>query len=157
MKFWQRSLADYSWSEAINALEYWVNTEEKPPNLAQFKPIIVKLANPRAIISPERAWEAVSDAVRRFGSYGQERAFETFSEPIKRAVRNVGGWHKICSTELGRDWDFLKRNFIDAFNDFGQETREQELLPTPVLQRLQALEAQRQLDQRQQEKLENPK
>lgn len=140
MKFWHRSLVDYSWAEVINALEYWVNTEEKPPNLAQFKPTLVKLTKPKAFISPERAWEAVDLAVRKFGSYNQEQAFATFSEPIKRAVRNVGGWQKICSTELGRDWDFLKKNFMDAFNDFDQEEREQELLPTSVLQRLNELQ-----------------
>ena len=52
-------------------------------------------------------------------------------------MRAVGGWHKICSTELGRDWDFLKRNFTEAYTDFGQDVKEQQLLPTQVLHRLQ--------------------
>ena len=88
----------------------------------------------------------VDSAVRKFGSYNQEKAFSTFSDPIKRAVRNIGGWQKICSTELGREWDFLKRNFIDAYNDFGQEAKEQQLLPAQVLHRLQEMNAQKQLE-----------
>ena len=136
-KLWQRSLADFEYRDIVHAFEYWINTEKYPPSLAEFKPIILRFKNPNSIVSPERAWEVVDSAVRKFGSYNQEKAFATFSEPIKRAVRAVGGWNKICSTELGRDWDFLKRNFIEAFNDFGLEAREQELLPTPILHRLQ--------------------
>lgn len=143
-KLWQRSLADYEYRDVIISFEYWINTEKFPPTLAEFKPLVVKLKNPQAIISPERAWEAVNSAVRKFGSYNQEKAFETFSDPIKRAVRNIGGWQKICSTELGRDWDFLKRNFIEAYNDFGQEAKAQELLPAQVLQKLQQLTEQQQ-------------
>jgi hypothetical protein len=139
-KLWERSLADYTYRDVINAFEYWFSTEDRPPTLPKFKPIIIKFINPQAFISPERAWEAVDLAVRKFGSYNQEKAFATFSEPIKRAVRSVGGWQKICSTELGRDWDFLKKNFIDAFNDFDQDVKEQELLPTSVLQRLNEIQ-----------------
>jgi hypothetical protein len=152
-KLWQRSLADAEYRDVVMAFEYWINTEKYPPSLAEFKPIVVKLGNPNALISPERAWELVSDAVRRFGSYGQEKAFQTFPEPVKRAVRAVGGWQKICATELGRDWDFLRKNFVDMFNDFGQEAREQVLLPESVLKRLQHA----QLEGPKQEKLESPK
>lgn len=145
-KLWQRSLADCEYRDVAHAFEYWINTEKFPPTLAEFKPIVLKFKNPNSIISPERAWETVNSAVRKFGSYNQEKAFATFSDPIKRAVRAVGGWHKICATELGRDWDFLKRNFIDAYNDFGQEAKEQQLLPTQVLHRLQEMNAQKQLE-----------
>lgn len=137
-KLWHRSLAECEYRDVVMAFEYWINTEKYPPSLAEFKPLVVKTKNPQAFISPERAWEAVDSAVRRFGSYNQEKAFQTFSEPIKRAVRAVGGWQKICSTELGRDWDFLRKNFTDAFNDFSQDDREQHLLPTAVLKQLQS-------------------
>lgn len=118
------------------ALEYWINTQDKAPKISQFKPIIAKLKNPEAFTSPEKAWEVVNSAVKRFGSYGPEKAFETFSEPIKRAVQSVGGWQRICETELYK-WDWLRKNFMDAYNDFGQEVKEQELLPTEILHKLQ--------------------
>ena len=63
-----------------------------------------------------------------------------------RTVRNIGGWQKVCQTELGRDWDFLKRNFIEAFKDFDQEAKEQELLPVQVFHRLQEINTQKQLE-----------
>lgn len=146
VNLWQRSLADCDYRDVVNAFEIWLNTEKYPPTLAEFKPVVARFRNPSAFISPERAWELVTIAVRKYGSYNSERAFATFSEPIKRAVRNVGGWQKICQTELGRDWDFLRKNFVEAYQDFGQEVREQELLPASVLHRLQELTGQKQLE-----------
>jgi len=144
VNLWQRSLADCEYRDVVNAFEIWLNTEKYPPTLAEFKPVVIRFKNPGAFISPERAWETVTIAVRKYGSYNSERAFETFSEPIKRTIRNIGGWQKICQTELGREWDFLRKNFVEAYNDFGQDQREQELLPVSVLHRLQEVTGQKQ-------------
>jgi hypothetical protein len=144
INLWQRSLADCEYKDVVNAFELWLNTEKYPPTLAEFKPVVARFRNPNALLSPERAWEMVSNAVRKYGSYNSERAFATFSEPIKRSIRNIGGWQKICQTELGREWDFLRKNFVEAYNDFGQDMREQELLPVSVLHRLQEATGQKQ-------------
>lgn len=146
INLWQRSLADDDYRNVVNAFEIWLNTEKYPPSLAEFKPVVARFKNPSAFLSPERAWELVTTAVRKYGSYNSERASATFSEPIKRAVQNVGGWQRICQTELGREWDFLRKNFIEAYQDFGQEAREQELLPASVLHRLQEMTGQKQQD-----------
>lgn len=157
INMWHRSLADCEIHDVMNAFEVWINTEERPPTLPKFKPVISRFKNPNTFMSPERAWEIVSDAVRKYGSYNSERAFATFSEPIKRAVRNIGGWQKICQTELGREWDFLRKNFIEAYQDFGQESREQELLPASILHRLQELTKQIPLTEEQLKRLEETK
>ena len=141
-KLWQRSLANHEYRDVVNAFEIWLNTEKYPPSLAEFKPVVARFKNPEAFLSPERAWELVTTAVRKYGSYNSERAFATFSEPIKRAVRNIGGWQKICQTDLGREWDFLRKNFIETYQDFSQEAKEQELLPASVLHRLQEMTGQ---------------
>jgi len=147
-KLWQRSLAGFNYRDVVHAFEYWINTEKFPPTLAEFKPICVKIQNPNAsaLISPERAWETVDYAVRKFGSYNQDKAFAIFSEPITRAVRNIGGWQKICSTELGQPWEFLRKNFISAYTEFNAENREQIMLPESVLKRLQEATGQKQLE-----------
>ena len=156
-KLWQRSLTDHEYRDVVNAFEIWLNTEKYPPSLAEFKPVVARFKNPNAFLSPERAWELVTTAVRKYGSYNSERAFATFSEPIKRAVRNIGGWQRICQTELGREWDFLRKNFIEAYQDFGQESREQELLPASILHRLQELTKQIPLTEEQLKRLEESK
>lgn len=140
VKLWARSLADYTLLQCKMAFEKWVNTQGFPPQLNQFKETLVTTIKPNSIISPEKAWEAVSDAVKRFGSYGQEKAFQTFSEPTKRAVRNIGGWQKICETELGQKWDFLRKNFIETYKEFSTSETEQYLLPPDTLRRIQELQ-----------------
>lgn len=154
-KMWCNALYDYSFQECFTSLEIWFNTETFPPMPVQLKSILQKITKPKgATVTAEMGWETVDRAVRRYGSYGQEQAFNGFTEQIKRAVRYVGGWQKICSTELGKEWDFLRRNFIEAYNDFGQEAKEQELLPTPVLNRLQKIAEQRALENQTQARLE---
>lgn len=147
-KLWQRSLADFAYREVVYAFEYWINTEKFPPTLAEFKPVCVKIQNPNAsaLISSEKAWEMVDYAVRKFGSYNQEKAFATFSEAIIRAIRNVGGWQKVCATELGQPWEFLRKNFISAYKEFNAENREQIMLPESILKRLQEASGQKQLE-----------
>ena len=139
-KIWNRSLADYSYQDCALALEYWLNTEKFQPALVEFKKLVVSLDKRTNSLSAQRAWEIVDTAVRKFGSYNQDKAFETFTEPIKRAVRNIGGWQKICSTELGQSWDFLRKNFISVYEELEQDQQEQLLLPPQILKQLEAMQ-----------------
>ena len=141
VKLWNRSLADYSYQDCALALEYWVNTQKFQPTLVEFKTLVVSLDSRTSSLSAQKAWEIVDTAVRKFGSYGQEKAFASFDEATKRAVRHVGGWQKICSTELGQSWDFLRKNFISAYEDLSQDQQEQQLLPPQILERLEAMQA----------------
>lgn len=148
-KLWNRSLADYSYQDCALALEYWINTEEFQPSLVKFKKLVVALDSRTNSFSAQKAWETVDMAVRKFGSYGQEKAFASFDESTKRAVRHVGGWQKICLTELGQSWDFLRKNFISAYEELSQDQQKQQLLPPQILERLEAM-------QEEQPKLEEP-
>ena len=135
-KLWMNAFVDVEFEEVFTALSVWISTEIFPPQIVELKRIILRNRQPESVISPQSAWEIVDKAVRRYGSYNQDKAFETFSEPIKRAVRNVGGWQKICSTELGQSWDFLRKNFISVYEEIEQEDQERLLLPTNVVDRL---------------------
>jgi hypothetical protein len=148
---WQRSLSNYTSVQAKMAFETWINTQGKPPQLNEFKELLVKTVNPTALMSSEKAWTIVTDAVRKFGWSNQTKAFETFTEPIKRAIKSVGGWQKICQTELGQQWDFLRKNFMESFDEFNTDTNEQFLLPPDTLRRIQEL---RQIEE--QKKLDKP-
>jgi hypothetical protein len=148
---WQRSLSEYTLLECKMAFEKWVNTQGYPPQLNQFKEAVVSTVKPNALMSPEKAWSIVTDAVRKFGWANQTKAFESFTEPIKRAVKSVGGWQKICQTELGQQWDFLRKNFMVSFEDYNTESSEQFLLPPDTLRRIQEI---RQIEE--QKKLDEP-
>ena len=148
--FWHRSLANYSWAETLMAFEAWLNTHDRPPQLNQFKEHLLNMVKPESLMSPEKAWDVVSEAVRRFGSYNQDKAFATFTTPVIKAVKNIGGWQKICQTEIGQPWDFLRKNFLEVFKDYVTEEDNQFLLPPDTLRRIQDLreiEEQKRLDE----------
>lgn len=140
---WHRALADLSAQEGFGVFEYWANTEKFPPTLAEFKELSAKLKNPAAFISAEKAWETVDRAVGKFGWNNQERAFDTFTPNVIRAIRSIGGWQKICQTPLGQEWDFLKRNFRAAYEEWQEESQELVLLPETVLKTLSQMQANR--------------
>lgn len=142
---WQNIFSDVTYQEMFTAFNAWFATEVFPPAPVNLNELIKRFHSPQTFISPETAWEGVNSAVKRFGSYNQAKAFATFSEPTRRAVNNIGGWQKVCQTELGQPWEFLRKNFIECYKEFNSDNKQQALLPESVLHRLQELTAQKQI------------
>jgi hypothetical protein len=155
VKAWHIVFKDITLQDAFTAFGVWLATERKMPTAADLNLIVRKNKNPESFISPELAWEQVTDAVRKFGWCNMERARTYLSEPIWRAVQNVGGWQKICKTELGQPWDFLRKNFIQAFEDFGENQQSQASMPDNVWKKLQDLNNQKCLENKADESEEN--
>ena len=145
INMWQKIFENVSFEEAYTAFMAWISTETFPPMPANLNELIKKAKNPNVFLSAEKAWEIVDRAVRKFGWANSERAFETFPPNVVRAVKSIGGWQKICQTPLGQEWDFLKKNFRAAYDEWQEEDQEQALLPTNVLTRLQTM-SQKQLE-----------
>lgn len=143
---WQRALAEFSAKESLAIFEYWANTEKFPPSLAEFKQLAAKAKNPAAFLSAEKAWETVDKAVRKFGWCNQDWAFKALQPNVIRAIKSIGGWQKICQTPIGQEWDFLKKNFKSAYDEWQEEIQDQALLPTNVLGRLQEMATQKALE-----------
>jgi hypothetical protein len=139
VKSWSIVFKDVSVQDAFTAFGVWLSTENKFPQASDLNLIIRKNSSPESFVSPEIAWEQVTTAVRRFGWPNMERARQTLSEPIWRAIQNVGGWDKVCRTELGQPWDFLRKNFIQVFEDFGENQQSQALMSSGVWERLQQM------------------
>jgi hypothetical protein len=137
---WNTVFKDLEKNEVSTAFAVWLATEKFPPSAAELNLIVRKNKSPESFVSPEIAWEQVTRAVKRFGWPNMEQARETLSEPIWRAVQNVGGWDKICRTELGQSWDFLRKNFIQVFEDFTENNHSQALVPINVWTKLQELQ-----------------
>jgi hypothetical protein len=145
INIWQKIFENVTFEEAYTAFMAWISTETFPPMPANLNELIKKAKNPAAFLSAEKAWETVDKAVRKFGWNNQERALDSLQPNVVRAVRSIGGWQKVCATPLGQEWDFLKRNFKAAYDEWQEEDQEQALLPTNVLNRLQSM-GQKQLE-----------
>jgi hypothetical protein len=142
---WAKIFENVTMEEAYTGLMAWIAKEKFPPSPAELLELVQKNKNPEFFIGAETAWERVSEAVKRFGWSNKEKAFETFSAPIKRAVDNVGGWQRICQTPLGNEWGLLRKNFMDVYEELSQAEQEKVLLPNTVLKRLAEMQDQKQL------------
>lgn len=132
---WHFCLEECSFEDVLVAFKIWIATEPFPPSIAHINRIVKRIKNPQAFETAETAWEKVSKAVRKFGWCNQEKAYETLSPNICRAIQYIGGWQRICSSE-GKEWDFRRKDFIDVYEEFEQKTQNKELIPTDVLKRL---------------------
>ena len=140
VKAWTAVFKDLNNSDIVTSFVSWLSTEKFPPSAADLNLVVRKNKSPQSFVSPETAWEQVTVAVRRFGWPNMEQARSTLSEPIWRAIQNVGGWDKVCRTELGQSWDFLRKNFIQVFEDFGESKQSQALMPINVWTKLQDMQ-----------------
>ena len=133
---WQDIFKDCPYKEMFAILEFWISTEKYPPTVACLNRLIRRNRNPEAFISAEQAWEQVSIAVRKFGWCNQDKAMEFLAPNVRRAVQYIGGWQKLCKSE-SKEWDFRRKDFLDVYEEFENETQKQELIPTHVLERLE--------------------
>ena len=69
-KLWQRSLTDHEYRDVVNAFEIWLNTEKYPPSLASLS-LWWRDLKTRTPFYRLKAWELVTTAVRKYGSYNQ--------------------------------------------------------------------------------------
>jgi hypothetical protein len=136
-ELWQRSLAEFSYSDVMTAFEIWLNTGEPfPPTVVEMRRTVAKIKNPEMFVSAERMWEKVAAAVRKFGWCNEAKAMETLSDNAKRAIKNIGGWQKLCAAE-GKEWDFRRKDFLEIYGEFDQKSQNQKLIPQHVIQRIQ--------------------
>lgn len=92
-----------------------------PPVLAVINEEYHKAINPSAFISAEEAWTTVKKAIKNYGYYRENEALASLSDSAERAVRSIG-WQNICMADDKR-FDFMKRDFIGAYEDNEKEER----------------------------------
>jgi hypothetical protein len=151
-KMWQRVFHNVTFKDLGTAFEIWFAKEKFAPTPTELNRIVKSLQNPEAFISAETAWETVHKAVIRYGNPQEAKAFDTFTSRIKRAVKAVGGWQVICATPDGSQWNFLRKNFMEAYDEFSSVENDQLLLPPNTLKKIQE-----RLEQNSPEKLDQPK
>lgn len=143
IEMWHSAFKDQDFLTVFKCTQKHILQKTFPPTIAELREEVIKVTNKGAIISPEVAWEKVILGVKKYGYYRQSEAFETFSEPIRKAVKAIG-WQNICMSEnIGIE----RSNFFKMFNALDQENREEALLPKEIYHKLQELTHQKELEQ----------
>lgn len=140
-RMWEIHFADFDFEEVFTALIQYVATEKFPPTIADLKQIAAKNRNPNAFMSGEVAWEKVIRAIKQYGFYQQDKAFEGFDLQTKRLVNSLG-WGAICQCSEDKI-GIMRSNFVKMWETVKVEEKEQELFPVEVYNRLKNIEAKR--------------
>lgn len=82
------------------------------PSVAQIKDEMRTLNFPN--LNAEDEWVKVVKAIQKFGFYNAAQALNSLEPITQKAVRNIGGFQRLCMSEEG-DWD--RKNFVSAFNE----------------------------------------
>jgi hypothetical protein len=145
---WQQCLQDLDGKLVLNVAMKICMTDlnDFAPKPAFLRKECLKVLNPNDFISAEKAWEMVSSAVKRYGNPNEELAMRSFNNTIRRAVNSLGGWQKICATPIGKEWDYLRKDFVKIYSDYDIEEKPNKLLPETVLTRLQELKQQKAIE-----------
>ena len=100
------------------------------PSIAELKQEITILKNPVLQLKADEEWETVRMAVRKYGYYRSKEAMSSLNPVTATVVRALGGWESICQNTNG---DWLRKNFVELFNNKTDNYEEAALLGEPQL------------------------
>ena len=100
MDLWYQMLRDINYQDATKALQRWVATERWSPSIADIRKTVAGLTD-TTLGDWASAWNEVTRAVHRCGSYRESEALESMDAMTRECVLAIG-WQNICnSTEIG--------------------------------------------------------
>jgi hypothetical protein len=132
---WAQSFSDTTFEIVLNAVQQHIMKSTYPPTIAEIRLAVVEMTNPNKPKTAQEAWEDVILAIKRFGYYQQDKAFETLEERTKRAVRVIG-WQSICQSEsIGIE----RANFVKFYDSYNEDAQDNYIFPKALTDRIQQI------------------
>lgn len=126
VELWFRQLEDIPFKTAEIVLHRWVATNRWSPTIADIREGATELTS-EPIPDWGEAWGEVMRAVRLYGSYEPEKAYELMGEPTATCVKRIG-WNEICFAE---NIDNVRANFRMIYEaEAKKRKREAQVSPT---------------------------
>lgn len=96
MDWWYDLLGDIPFQTAIMALKKYAIANKFPPTIADIRTWAADLMENR-IPEADEAWGELNMAIRKYGYMQEDKALESLSEPVRRAVKRIG-YQSICQS-----------------------------------------------------------
>lgn len=129
MELWYHQLNDIPYDVAEAGLNKWVATNKWSPTIADIREMALDLQVGEAPNWGE-GWEQVQRAIRRYGSYDQQKALDSMDEITRQAVRNIG-WNNLCFSEnVAAD----RANFRMIYEQLAERKRKEAQMPDSLRQ-----------------------
>nr|DAM32597.1 MAG TPA: replisome organizer [Caudoviricetes sp.] len=129
MDFWYRMLQDVNYKVAENAIAEHICTNVYPPNIAEIRKLCAERTQ-RPVLPFDEAWGVVQKAMRDYGFYNPQKAFETMDELTLEVVKNLG-WSRLCQSE---NPTANRANFREAYEAKAKAIQNNMQLPEFVAQ-----------------------
>lgn len=97
IKLWYELLGDIDYGVCRNAAMQLMATSKFFPTAAEIRQVATESFTMN-VMDVDEAWGTVIRAIRTYGYMGESEALDSFPEPCKSVVRNIG-WQNLCQSE----------------------------------------------------------
>ncbi|WP_434577152.1 replicative helicase loader/inhibitor [Thermoanaerobacterium thermosaccharolyticum] len=111
------------------ALQKFILESPYPPTVHDLYKEIVSVTKFN-VPDEDEAWHEVARAIRLYGYYRPEEAFDSMSEVVRDVVKAIG-WSEIC---LSKNIDLVRDQFVRLYV-IAKQRKEQEMLMPSILKR----------------------
>lgn len=133
VKVWHTMLKDIPYAVANTAV-YKLIAERRegfPPSIGEFREQCVDVIRPQTEkLDHSQAWGEVEQAIRRYGSYRESEAIESFSSKTKNIVQAIG-WRNMCFAEK-EEISVIRGQFRRMYETMHERERKESVIPAHV-------------------------
>lgn len=127
LNVWYTLLKDLDYMVVQTAIQKYMLTQKLPPVIADIREMASSVTMGEKALWSD-GWEEVVMAIRRYGSYNEEKAMENMSEITKQCVRRLG-YQNLCRSE---DISIERANFRMIYEQISKREEENRKLPVQM-------------------------
>lgn len=131
---WFEELKDLDATATKTAIRKWVSTNKWSPSIAEIREQVAAITNPK-IKDWSEAYEDARMAVRRYGSYNPQAAFDSLDELTRTTVKRIGYYDMCMSENKAAD----RANFRMIYETLAKRQTEERQINTDVKNMIEML------------------
>lgn len=119
-QLWEKKFSKYTIEQVSQAIDNLTSKSKYMPSISEILNEIIHINTPQLKLNPYSEWENVLKAIRKYGTYGEEKALASLEEPTSTIARQLG-WYRLCTTER---IEFEKIRFMEMFEYYNDIERD---------------------------------
>ncbi len=128
LSLWYEMLEDIEFDAAVIAAKSWIARQPFPPSIADLRRESTQMLHSgQNMPDAAAAWGEVMQAIKRYGLYQSERAFQSMSPLTVKVVRCMG-WRSMNVADEN-SLGVLRGQFMKLYQQAATREHEQSLLP----------------------------
>ena len=136
---WFEAFQDIPANVMAQVFQKHLMTQEYAPTVKRLREAALEIMSPISVISGESAWAIAAKKVSNFGRYNKPEGMEYLraNYPIIAKAVDAIGYENICNAP--NDGGYVKRGFVNYYNEIDAPEREQNLIPESMWKKIQQM------------------